>query len=85
MRLCRLHREALSHIRSCPERPPLVSQRVKRRLGPDLIERVVSEYADGMSSTRLASRYGIGKGTVLRLIREKGITVRNRGQRSVRP
>ena len=75
----------MTHARSCPERAPLVPQRVDRRLGPDLIRRVVSEFADGMSSTRLASRYGIGKGTVLRLIREKGITVRNRGQRSVRP
>ena len=38
---------ALTHARSCPERAPLVPQRVDRRLGPDLINQVVSDYADG--------------------------------------
>jgi hypothetical protein len=50
MRLCQLRRYALSQARSCPERS-LVPQRVDRRLGPELIERVVSEYAGGMSTT----------------------------------
>jgi hypothetical protein len=38
-----------------------------------MIKQVVSEYADGVSATRLAMRYGIGKGTLLRLIRESGL------------
>jgi hypothetical protein len=85
MRLCQLHREALSRIRPCPERPPLVPQRVDRRLGQDLIKRVVSEYAGGTSTTRLAMRYGIGKGTLLRLIRESGVAIRNKGPRTNLP
>jgi hypothetical protein len=81
MRLCQLHRYALSQARSCPERS-LVPQWVDRRLGPELIERVVSEYAGGMSTTWLATRYGIGKGTLLRLIREGGVAIRRRGPRT---
>jgi hypothetical protein len=82
MRLCRLHRDALSHARTCPERTPLVPQRVDRRLGSDLIKQVVSEYAEGTSASRLALRYGIGKGTLLRLIREAGVAIRRRGTRA---
>jgi hypothetical protein len=48
-------------------RPPLVPQGVERRLRTELIKRVVAEYRDGMSTARLAKRYGIGKGTLLRL------------------
>jgi hypothetical protein len=54
-----------------------VSQRVDRRLGQDLIRRVVSEHAVGISTTRLTRRYGIGKGTLLRLLHEHGVTVRH--------
>ena len=35
-----------------------------------------------MSSTRLASRNGIGKETLLRLIREDGVAIRRRGPRT---
>jgi len=82
MRLCRLNRDALSQGRTHLERAPSVPQRVERRLGPDLIKQVVSEYASGMPTTQLAAQYGIGKGTLLRLIREGGVTVRRRGPRS---
>jgi hypothetical protein len=78
-RLCQLNRDALSQGRSRPDPAPLVPQRVERRLGPDLIKRVVSEYASGISTTRLAMRYGLGKGTLLRLIRDRGVTIRGRG------
>jgi hypothetical protein len=79
MRLCQLNLNALSHGRSRAERPPLVPQRVERRLGPDLIKRIVAEYAGGRSSTLLAKRYGIGKGTLLRLLKQNGVVVRRRG------
>jgi hypothetical protein len=77
--LLHLRRRALSHRRVCEETAPLVPQRVDRRLGHDLISRVVSEYAGGISTTRLAKRYGIGKGTLLRLIRVSGVTIRKKG------
>jgi Helix-turn-helix domain len=47
-----------------------------------LIAQIVAEYADGTPTTLLAKRYGIGKGTVLRLIRESGVTLRGRGPRT---
>jgi hypothetical protein len=55
------------------------SQRVNQRVGPDLIERIVAEYQSGASSVLLMARYGIGKGTVLRLLRQNGIVLRKRG------
>ena len=80
--LLHLRRAALSHRRVCEEAAPRLPQRVDRRLGQDLIKRVVSEYAGGISTNRLAERYGIGKGTLLRLIRESGVTIRRRGPSS---
>src|SRR5215217_6987469 len=78
VRLARLRGDALSHHRSHPDtaRTP---QRVEQRLGHEVISRVVDEYVSGTPSTRLAACYGIGKGTVLRLLRERGVVVRHRG------
>jgi|SRR5215211_7072594 len=42
---------------------PLSPQRVERRLGAELVERVVSVYVGGVSSARLARHYGTEKGT----------------------
>ena len=80
--LLHLRRAALLHRRVREEAAPRIPQRVDRRLGPDLIKRIVSEYAGGISTTRLARRYGIGKGTLLRLIRDSGVTIRRRGPSS---
>jgi ABC-type transport system involved in cytochrome c biogenesis ATPase subunit len=46
-----------------------------------MIERIAAEYQSGTSSVRLAGRYGIGKGTVLRLLRQNGLAIRRRGPR----
>jgi hypothetical protein len=81
MRLCRLHRDALSHYRSTAQPAARSPQRVSQRLGQEMLERIVAEYAAGTSTTRLAKSYGVGKGTLLRLIRESGISIRNRGKR----
>jgi hypothetical protein len=77
-RLAHLRTYALSHHRSHFDtaRTP---QRVEQRLGHELISQIIGEYVSGMSSVRLAARYGIGKGTVLRLLREHGVVVRRRG------
>jgi hypothetical protein len=82
MRLGQLYRDALSHARSTPERAPGKPQRVDRRFGAAMIERIVAEYVAGTPTTALAETYGIGKGTLLRLIREAGVTVRKRGLRA---
>jgi hypothetical protein len=46
-----------------------------------MIERIVAEYASGTSTTRLAKSYGIGKGTILRLLRENSVLRRHGGER----
>jgi hypothetical protein len=75
--LARLRGDALSHHRSQPDtaRNP---QRVERLVGNELISRIIGEYVSGTSSTRLAARYAVGKGTILRLLRESGVAVRGR-------
>ena len=60
--LLHLRRAALSHRRVCEEAAPRIPQRVDRRLGQDLIKRVVSEYAGGISTNRLARAIRHGKG-----------------------
>jgi hypothetical protein len=82
MRLCRLHRDALSHACRCPERSPLVPQRVERRLGADLIVQILDEYVAGAPTPVLARHYGIGNGTLLRLLREHGVGIRHHHRRS---
>jgi hypothetical protein len=79
VRLAGLLRVALSHGRVTREPVARIQQRVSRRLEPEMIQRIVAEYQRGTSSTRLTVRYGIGKGTVLRLLRQHGVSLRHRG------
>jgi hypothetical protein len=72
-----LRADALSHRRLYTEPAPRVPQRVNRRLGPGAIARIVDEYKEGASIPRLAECYRIGKGTLLRLLRENGVHIRH--------
>ena len=65
-RLARLRCDAMSHPRSHPGPPPPSHRGSNGRLGAELIERVVSEYAAGVSSTQLAKTTA-SEGTLLRL------------------
>lgn len=78
-RLARLRCDALTRRRATAEPPARIPQRVSQRLGAGHIERIVAEYQSGTSTTRLTVRYHIGKGTLLRLIHESGVTVRRKG------
>ena len=51
--------------------------RVGRRLPAEVIERLVVEYRTGATAAELARCYGLGKSTVLRLIRKAGVQVRH--------
>jgi hypothetical protein len=42
-----------------------------------MIKRIINEYEQGASTPQLAERYRIGKGTLLRLLRESGVNVRH--------
>ena len=49
---------------------------VRRRLGAEVITQLVHDYQAGVPSTELTVTYGIGKGTVLRLLRFQGVQLR---------
>lgn len=52
---------------------------VRKRLSPELITQLASDYEAGMSSTALTTKYDLAKGTVLNLLREQGAKVRGQG------
>ncbi len=53
--------------------------KLDRRLYPELIAALVADYPAGMSSVKLMETYGLGKGSVLKLLREAGVTIRRPG------
>jgi hypothetical protein len=48
-----------------------------RRLGPERVAELVHGYEQGTPTTELTRRYRLSKGTVLRLLREQGVVLRN--------
>ncbi|HET6924406.1 MAG TPA: helix-turn-helix domain-containing protein [Candidatus Saccharimonadales bacterium] len=61
-----------------PRRTPRVHA-VRRRLQPDVIDQLVADYQAGIDTTELTTRYRLGKGTVLKLLREAGVIMRRQG------
>jgi Putative ATPase subunit of terminase (gpP-like) len=53
--------------------------RLEVRLTPGEREEIVAAYQAGAPSTALATTYGLGKGSVLRLLRNAGVAMRNQG------
>src|SRR5437879_4214990 len=51
---------------------------VRKRLGPEALAELVSEYQAGSPTTALMAKYHIGKGTVLRILDEAGVTRKRR-------
>jgi transposase len=49
---------------------------VLERLGSEGVAQLVADYEAGEPSTGLTKKYGVGKGTVLRLLRQYGATMR---------
>ncbi|MDO3175911.1 helix-turn-helix domain-containing protein [Mycobacteroides abscessus] len=58
-----------------PPEPFKLSQRLK----PDTIAEIVARYEAGEPSTALAAAVGISKGSVIRLLRNAGVCIRNQG------
>ena len=48
-----------------------------RRLGTERVTELARAYEQGIPTTELTRRYGLGKGTVLRLLREQGVVLRH--------
>jgi transposase-like protein len=49
------------------------------RLSEDHVRQLCAEYENGVTTRTIASRYGIGKTTVTRLLREHGVPLRYQG------
>jgi DNA-directed RNA polymerase specialized sigma24 family protein len=52
-------------------------QRASQRLPAESVDRLVAEYRTGTTAAELGQRYGLAKGTVLRLVRQAGVAVRH--------
>jgi hypothetical protein len=59
-----------------PKSPTPRIHAVHRRLSPDTIQQLITDYQAGTPSTQLMLTYNIGKGTVLRLLREHDVHLR---------
>lgn len=62
------------------EAPPPQSTRFKldQRLDQETVARLVANYEGGVPTTQLTSRYSLGKSSVLRLLAEAGVVMRER-------
>lgn len=53
--------------------------KLDQRFRPDITAEIVTRYEAGEPSTAVAARFGISKGSVIRLLREAGVPIRNQG------
>jgi DNA invertase Pin-like site-specific DNA recombinase len=56
-----------------------VPHKLSQRLSQETIRQIVTRYEAGEPSTALTKEFGIGKGSVLKVLREAGVTMRNQG------
>ena len=63
-----------TRVRS-PKRP----HRLDRKVSPEIAARLIADYESGVPSTHLTMIYGLGKGSVLKLLKEAGVQTRNHG------
>jgi len=59
-----------------PKSPTPRVHTARRRLSPDTIQQLITDYQAGTPSTQLMLTYNLGKGTVLRLLRDHGVEPR---------
>jgi hypothetical protein len=55
------------------------AQRVDRRLSPETIAELVQAYRDGASTTELRRHYELSQGSVIKLLHEHSVAMRNQG------
>jgi hypothetical protein len=63
-------------VESGPLGRPRVHSAAKR-LGDEAVTQLIVDYRSGVPTTQLMTKYGIGKGTVLRLLEANGVPRRN--------
>ena len=78
--LKRVERDATAVNRGDEPREPIHIHKLQQRLGERQLLELIRLYEGGMAASALAKRYGIGKSSVLRVLHERGVTVRARGR-----
>lgn len=59
--------------------PQNLPHRLDHKVSPETIAQLIADYESGTPSTQLTRIYGLGKGSVLKLLRESGIQMRHHG------
>jgi transposase-like protein len=59
--------------------PLLNTHRLDRRLSAETIAELVQAYQDGASTPQLRQRYELGQSSVIKLLHEHGVVMRNQG------
>ncbi|MFF7944510.1 helix-turn-helix domain-containing protein [Nocardia gamkensis] len=59
--------------------PAVLPFRLSQRLGQETIRQIVDRYQAGEPSTALMQTFGLSKGSVLKVLREAGVAMRNQG------
>lgn len=65
--------------RSLPSEPAPTTHKLDQRLTPELIAELAAAYESGLSTNKLMRQYDLSKGSVLKLLREAGVKLRNQG------
>jgi len=58
---------------------PRFRQQVERRLPQQTLDELVARYLAGLPTPQLCREYHLGKSTVLRLLRDRGVQMRRQG------
>ena len=68
----------LDPVPATPRRPEIsTTKQVHRRLRPDLVDDLVAGYEGGRTVRQLADQFGIGRETVSKLLRRRGVRTRH--------
>ncbi|MFZ2227162.1 MAG: hypothetical protein WA090_05170 [Candidatus Nanopelagicaceae bacterium] len=62
--------------RSAPQNLP---HRLDRKVNPETVAQLIADYESGTPSTKLIKIYRLGKGSVLKLLKEAGVRMRHQG------
>jgi transposase-like protein len=65
--------------RSTEQNEPAQPFKLDQRLKPEIVAEIVARYESGEPSTAVAASHGISKASVIRLLREAGVSIRNQG------
>ena len=65
--------------RSLPSEPAPKTHKLDQRLSPELIAELIAAYESGLPTNKLMKQFNLSKGSVLKLLREASVRLRNQG------